>query len=368
VARRRPFNPFSMSFLDCICCGFGAIILLYVIVNARAAAERSEVIQDRRAEVSRLEFEIFKGRRNLTRYRNDLRETVDEMARTEGRSREIIERIREIEAELATSADTTLATTEHVDRLKADLKSLEEEMRRLEGAIDRVERQGERLKEFKGTGDRHYVTGLKVGGQRILILLDCSASMLDDTVLGVLRRRNLPDAERRRAEKWRQALRTVDWLTTQFPSGSRFQVIGFNESAFPLDGRTSPTGPIAWLDASLPEDLARPTIALADVVPEKGTSLRNAFDAIARLDSKPDNIILITDGLPTVDQRPPRGYKVSARKRLTLFNRARGRLPSGVPVNVILLPMEGDPMASAAFWRLAIDTRGSFFCPAGDWP
>jgi hypothetical protein len=37
-------------------------------------------------------------------------------------------------------------------------------------------------------------------------------------------------------------------------------------------------------------------------------------------------------------------------------------------VNVILLPMEGDPMAASAFWRLAQLTRGSFLSPAEDWP
>ena len=28
---RRPTEVFSLSFLDCICCGFGAIILLFVL-------------------------------------------------------------------------------------------------------------------------------------------------------------------------------------------------------------------------------------------------------------------------------------------------------------------------------------------------
>jgi hypothetical protein len=44
------------------------------------------------------------------------------------------------------------------------------------------------------------------------------------------------------------------------------------------------------------------------------------------------------------------------------------RLPAGLPVNTILLPMEGDPMAASEFWRLAVDTRGSFMCPSKDWP
>jgi len=62
------------------------------------------------------------------------------------------------------------------------------------------------------------------------------------------------------------------------------------------------------------------------------------------------------------------GNRVSADKRLSLFRDAVKRLPAGLPVNTILLPMEGDPMAASQFWRLAVDTRGSFICPSKDWP
>ena len=41
---RRPFEVFSLSFLDCICCGFGAIILLLVLtkMGEPAALERAQ--------------------------------------------------------------------------------------------------------------------------------------------------------------------------------------------------------------------------------------------------------------------------------------------------------------------------------------
>ena len=50
---------------------------------------------------------------------------------------------------------------------------------------------------------------LWAGGKRVLILLDNSASMLDASLVNVLRKRNMDDATKRRAEKWRQALDTV---------------------------------------------------------------------------------------------------------------------------------------------------------------
>ena len=32
---RRPINVFGLSFLDCMCCGFGAVILVFMIISAK---------------------------------------------------------------------------------------------------------------------------------------------------------------------------------------------------------------------------------------------------------------------------------------------------------------------------------------------
>ena len=44
------------------------------------------------------------------------------------------------------------------------------------------------------------------------------------------------------------------------------------------------------------------------------------------------------------------------------------QLPRNVPINIILAPMEGDPMAASGFWQLAQVSRGSFLAPSKDWP
>jgi hypothetical protein len=44
------------------------------------------------------------------------------------------------------------------------------------------------------------------------------------------------------------------------------------------------------------------------------------------------------------------------------------RLPKQIPINVIMFPMEGDPMASAAYWNVARVTGGAFISPSWDWP
>ena len=104
------------------------------------------------------------------------------------------------------------------------------------------------------------------------------------------------------------------------------------------------------------------------MAPEKGTNLYRAFAAIRGLQPAPDNVILLVDGLPTKGKTSSRATTVSARERMKLYNKAVDELPRGIPVNVILFPMEGDPQAPSAFWRLAMATRGSFMSPSGDWP
>jgi hypothetical protein len=360
--KRRKLTVFSLSFIDCICCGLGAIILLFVVVNSQNTAQRQRVTEELASETNRWELEVLAGRRDLVQARNTLDEITAELAKTEGLSRKILQAFSEKRLELADRDKQTLASREHVNKLKADLQSLEEDVKRLQAGAKREEELGRNLRPFPGQGDRQYLTGLKMGGQRILILVDASASMLDETVVGVIRRRNMSSAEKLRAPKWRQAVATVDWLTANLPQDSRVQIYVFNESAGPLlEGGT-------WLEARDIDRLNQAVEKLRRLPPEKGTSLINAFEAAAKMSPAPDNLFLLTDGLPTMGKDKPSGSRVSADKRLSLFRDAVKRLPAGLPVNTILLPMEGDPMAASEFWRLAVDTRGSFMCPAKDWP
>jgi hypothetical protein len=276
----------------------------------------------------------------------------------------VIKAIQEETVELADKDQDTLASKSHVNRLKTDLKSLEEDVKRLRAGAKARDELGTKLRPFPGQGDRQYLTDLKMGGRRIFILVDSSASMLAETVVGVIRRRNLAVQKKLKSPKWRQAVATIDWLTTQLPPTSQYQVYTFNETARPLIAGTSGT----WLNAGEIDKLNQTVDEMRKLVPDKGTSLLNAFNVIAEMKPAPDNIFLLSDSLPTMGAKKPWGKRVSGKKRLNLFKEAIRRLPARIPVNIILYPMEGDPFAASAFWKLAKDTRGSFFCPSKDWP
>jgi hypothetical protein len=168
----------------------------------------------------------------------------------------------------------------------------------------------------------------------------------------------------RKADKWTRALNTVDWLTAQLPISSKYQVITFNTTAQAALPNTNGK----WLEVADQAQLEEVSTALQQILPSGGTSLEKAFNALKALSPSPDNIFLITDGLPTQGVNPPRGNKVSGKERLKLYRQAVRQLPSGVPVNIILAPMEGDPMAASEFWQLAQVSRGAFLSPSRDWP
>lgn len=90
MVKRRQINIFSLSFLDIITCGLGAIILMFVLVNAKSAAQRDSITSDFRAEVDRKEQEVLEGKKDLIRARNSLEQTEADMARIEGLARRII--------------------------------------------------------------------------------------------------------------------------------------------------------------------------------------------------------------------------------------------------------------------------------------
>jgi len=363
---RRKTEVFSLSFLDVIACGFGAVVLFYTILSAQAGVQRQQRTDDLQAEVDRLEEQVLEGYKNLVVLRNSIRPVpAPPPEPPEGLAEKIVDETEQLRQQIAEAEQQTLSRREAIEKLKQELKALEESNRRLEAGTPSPGKPGNRVKGFVGTGDRQYLTGLRVGGERILILIDASASMLDETVVNVIRLRNMPEWRRLKSEKWRRSVDTVDWLTAQLPAKSSFQVYAFNTRAWSL----VPGGEGKWQRADDGKALNEALRELRKLVPKDGTSLENAFAVVTQLSPRPDNVVLITDGLPTQGATPPAVRKtVDGDARLKLFEKAIGRFPQGVPLNVILLPMEGDPMAPAAYWTLARRSGGSFLSPARDWP
>lgn len=352
MMKKRRLNAFSLSFLDIMACGFGAVTLLFLILRHNFA---EEPVPDPSlaAEVEMLQEDVSEAEEERVELLNSIEELELQLVTAQGRSNRYITDLQELEESIQSDPD------ERIAMLRRQVEELESETANME----EVE-FADKVRQFVGEGNRQYLTGLKLGGERVMIMVDGSASMLADTVVNAVRRRNMEEAQRVEAPKWQWTVRTVEWLLAQLPPSSRFQLYIFNTQAFPaLVGSEG-----EWLDAADSLDLEDAVDGLKAYAPDGGTSLQNAIASLDGFAEKPDNLFLLTDGLPTQGKTPPSNHMVTGEQRRRNFLGAVEVLPAGIPVNTILFPMEGDPEAAALFWQFAMTTNGAFVAPSRDWP
>ena len=362
--KRRSTEIFSMSFLDCMSCGFGAVILFFMIINSRSDVEPNDQTKALQAETNKLEVQVLEGRKNLALARTSIQKLETEEEEASDQISIIKALIAELQAELAKYDKDTLAKIKSIEKLQSDIKSLEDEIKRLLALKKEGEAAGERARSFKGEGDRQYLTGLKLGGERTLILVDRSTSMLHETIVNILRRKNLPESEQLLSRKWRQVVASVDWLSSQFRPGTEYQIYMFNNVTVPVLKGTDGL----WLQADDADQLDEAVRQLRRTVPRNGTNMYAAFQVIRDMKPRPDNVILLVDSMPTMDQATSSKSVIGAAERANLFTAATQLIPSGIPINIMLYPMEGDPAAVTSFWSLALKSRGSMISVSHDWP
>lgn len=346
-----------------MCCGFGAVVLLVMLLNGKTLQKREETQKDLRVEVERVTMLKEFASAHLAELLNE----VESIELEEGDLLVQADQLREMinekqqENELADQAAQKLKN--EIEELEKEKSSLEK-IRKKHKAKALQQTLGEKLVGFDGEGRRQYLTGLKLGGERTLILVDASASMLDETIVNIVRRKLMDESIRRRSPKWLRVVRSLQWLVANLQPNKRFQIYFFNTEARPAVIGTEKR----WLSTSDLELLDGAIAALRRQAPQGGTNLRNAFDVIRQLEPKPDSVLLLTDGLPTQGKSRRVSNSITGEERQDLFKKAVARLPKGVPINTLLFPIEGDPGAASSFWGLAIATHGSFITPSRDWP
>lgn len=359
MKRRQELQIFNMSFLDCISCGFGATVLVFMLMK-HSVPMPDAVASIPQAQVSGDEDRLLDDRHKLL----VLRAALEESEKAQQLASKEAERLRK-KVEDARSAILQEAPGKEDGRarvlvLENELKVLEAKVQAMRAA--KADAGKDAVLQTSGEARREYLSGLTVEGERILILVDTSASMLAETIVEAIRRRNMDDAAKTASTKWRRTAAAVEWIAAQMPASGQFQVYGFNESAKPALVDTAGK----WLP-NRGSQLSAAVRAIRQTPAGGGTNLANAFAVISTLRPAPDHVYLVTDGLPTTD-KPGASGTASGRDRVRYFNSAVSRLPGSLPISVVLMPMEGDPKAAAAYWELARNTGGSYFNPSVDWP
>src|SRR3954452_20626993 len=89
MLRRRSVEVFSLSFLDCICCGFGAIILLLVLTEYARPAKIEETRVNLQAQLRNLQQQLYAIRGES----DDLERQLQGRVETRQRGRQKLEQL-----------------------------------------------------------------------------------------------------------------------------------------------------------------------------------------------------------------------------------------------------------------------------------
>ncbi len=335
-------------------CGLGAVILVFMLVkyNVDVVPTKNDSLE---VELSQLKSEARVLGEQVAVINAAREKTLADIEAVSGQ-------LSQIEKEVAGKKGLS-------EKQEQELVAIQKKIAAMEAA------QTEDVIENKNAGEETYIAGLRVEGRKIAILIDSSASMTDEILIDVIRRKNRPDNEKKSGPKWQRVLRIADWLLARLPKDSEVAVIAFDEQARVL-------GSNSWVPSRNGAELKKIQIALSSAVPTGATNLQAGLRVLGHLE--PSNVYLVTDGLPTkglsnykslnpfasCNSLTGSSNSISGECRLKLFHHsiANETLGVKVPVNVVLLPIEGDPQASAAYWSWTSETGGLLISPAESWP
>ncbi len=161
--RRRDLEIFSLSFLDCICCGFGAIILLFVLSKFAEPIIIEEVREDLQSVIIRLEEEIFEIRGETQVLNRELEGKVEQLSIEKVKIARLQGDLSKIEGEFSGSRQNSTVQNIIEGKLARSQQELTEEMKRL---------LKNRPREPDGS-----VGGIPVDSEYIIFIIDTSGSM-----------------------------------------------------------------------------------------------------------------------------------------------------------------------------------------------
>ena len=352
MRRHRRSEGFNLAFLDIMSCGLGAVVLVFMLVKHDVVTSTSET--DLLAkEVQQLEL------------------TQEELGQTLAQL-QIIARSREdttakLRARLARLEQSLLEKKMSLARKKAQVAALKNDISK------RPIAHKEDLVEADTGGEENYLMGLKIQGDRIAVLLDASASMTDETLINIIKRKNGSAADKKQGPKWFRTKKILRWILARVPKTSQIAVISYNSSVKFI-------GKANWMKLDSPA-LGAVYQELDRIIPQGATNLQKGLEAVSG--KGVTDLYIITDGLPTVGEsryanlNPFSGCSsllgksatISGECRVKLFRQTLKDTSLGiVKVNVILLPIEGDPDAVNEYWGWAAGTGGLLISPAVNWP
>jgi hypothetical protein len=163
--KRRETEIFSISFLDCITCGLGSVVLLLVLSNMRSPEiEQSE--EDLQEQLVKLQDELIEIQGQSDILNRDLKAKQVQLSDEKRRIARLQGDLSDIRGKYRASKQEADVANEVEGRLSSAQQTLTDEMKRLLG-------QGFRRKKDDAIG------GIPVDSEYIIFIIDTSGSMFN---------------------------------------------------------------------------------------------------------------------------------------------------------------------------------------------
>ncbi len=164
MQRRREIEGMSLSFLDTIACGFGAIILLLVLTKVFEPVVLEETSVHLEGLVAQLQEELFDIRGEVTALNREMITKQEQLSTEKERLARLQGELTRIRGRFAASKDESAVDNTLRDRLASARQSMTEEMRRL-------------LSDYRRPVEDMQVGGIPVDSEYIIFVIDTSGSM-----------------------------------------------------------------------------------------------------------------------------------------------------------------------------------------------
>jgi hypothetical protein len=161
--RRRAEEDTSLSFLDVIACGFGAIILLLMISKVAAPIVLEEATRDLDGLVADLQRQLFAIRGETTIFNRELTVKREQLSEHREKIARLLGDLNAIKGEFAATKSQSTANIVTQGELEIARQQLTEEMQSLLG------------RDFKRSNS--LIGGIPVDSEYLIFIIDTSGSM-----------------------------------------------------------------------------------------------------------------------------------------------------------------------------------------------
>ena len=198
--------------MDCICCGFGAVLLLFILTAKKQTIARAE----------------------------DSSQSLEAAETLQAAIEEAEQRQKALDTDLDALEPNVKADTASLAELAAEQERLAKEIEAESVALESLDSEGRKSKN-KRDSIAHQLTraifGSKVLGPRIVILLESSGSMLGkDAQEAVTAMR---DGTWKESDKWQRAKIALRAVLAAVPKGSEVAILSLGEETTILSGSSS---------------------------------------------------------------------------------------------------------------------------------